>query len=67
LGEGGRSGAVAMDGIHLAASQRPCTLDAVRQKEWVRRSLPPEKDEEGIENFFDQLWLVPIPRVINFF
>jgi hypothetical protein len=54
-----------MDGIHLAASQRPCTLDAVRQKEWVRRSLPPEKDEEGIENFFDQLWLVPIPRVIR--
>jgi hypothetical protein len=64
LSEGGRSGAIAMDGVHLAASQRFYTLDAVRQKERARRSLPPEEDEEGIKNFFGQLWLIPKPRVI---
>jgi hypothetical protein len=64
LSEGGRSGTIAMDGVHLAASQRFYTLDAVRQKERARRSLPPEEDEEGIKNFFGQLWLIPKPRVI---
>jgi hypothetical protein len=64
LSEGGRSGAIAMDGVHLVASQRFCALDAVRQKERARRSLPPEEDEEGIKNFFGQLWLIPKPRVI---